>query len=483
MAYVPLPIVDAKIDDLHLDLENYRIPTQPQDEAAALKYLFTSEDVLDAARLILRDGYFDNEVPIVTACDSSGYVVLEGNRRVSALKALHDASLIPGHADEIEALLKRWATEAQDLPSVIRVLVAPDRATARPHIARLHTGLSKRRWSRDQQANFYYSLLDDVTTVDVVKTDYPGVDVVRFIKMAVARRFLANVHFADHSLHDYVEGDSLRMSAFEYAYRRKDIADAIGIEFDRDGQLLPRTSSPEQIAAALTPAQLSALEYLVNEFRADRLNTRSRELKNATPEHQALVARLRGEDDSTFSSPDHPEDASAHSSTNNPSPGAEAAPQASDASPPRGPNHPDTKVRLDLTGLDYGSTPINLKQRYHELRAMRYAEAPVTTAILLRSILEMTIKSHFEPTPTPATGMLSKTFASVVTAYGKDSSVKNAIAEIRSGTAQQPGSVKWLNAAAHDFNVAIKAEDVRLAWERISPLLRHLLRSSTSRSQ
>ena len=34
------------------------------DEDAALNYLFASEDVLEQIRLFLRDGYFDNEVPI-----------------------------------------------------------------------------------------------------------------------------------------------------------------------------------------------------------------------------------------------------------------------------------------------------------------------------------------------------------------------------------------------------------------------------------
>ena len=67
--------------------DDSRFPTRRDDEAGALKYLFASEDVLGAARLILRDGYFDNEVPIVTSASASGgsspYTVLEGNRRVS----------------------------------------------------------------------------------------------------------------------------------------------------------------------------------------------------------------------------------------------------------------------------------------------------------------------------------------------------------------------------------------------------------------
>ncbi len=110
MAYEQLPIVEVELDRLLLDLDNYRIPTRRDDEAGALKYLFASEDVLGAARLILRDGYFDNEVPIVIAASLPGalpaYIVLEGNRRVSALKALNDPAIVPGHEAEVRSLLE-----------------------------------------------------------------------------------------------------------------------------------------------------------------------------------------------------------------------------------------------------------------------------------------------------------------------------------------------------------------------------------------
>ena len=66
--------------------------------------------------------------------------------------------------------------------------------------------------------------------------------------MAVIRRFLAGVRFSDHSLHEYVTGSSLTMSAFEYAYRRRDLAEAIGVIFYQDGHLMPRKSTPERSA-------------------------------------------------------------------------------------------------------------------------------------------------------------------------------------------------------------------------------------------
>ncbi len=492
MAYEQLPIVEVELGHLLLDLENYRIPTRRDDEAGALKYLFASEDVIGAARLILRDGYFDNEVPIVTSASASGdsslYTVLEGNRRVSALKALQDPTIVPGHETEIRALLKRYAVEAGNLPERIRVIVAPDRATAAPHVARLHTGISKRRWSRDQQATFYYSLVDEQTTVDDVKAQYPDVEVARFMRMAVMRRFLSAAPFSDQTLRQYAAGDDLAMSAFEYAYRSKDIASAIGVGFDKDGLLLPRTSTPEKIAAKLAKKKLSALEYLVSEFRAGRLNTRSPELKKRSQEYQALVDRLNG-----ISTPAPPQPASPapHGQPTPPKPsrggpsggpntgGIGAAPNP--PGPPggtgsRGPNHPDTKDTLDLSGLDYDSAPLNLKLRYFELRKISLSNFPIAAAILIRSVLEATIKVHFEGSPTPATGQLSDVFKRVAQAYGQQKSLKSSIGAIQSGNAHKHGSIQWFNLIAHSADAPVSADDVRQAWKVVNPLLRLLLR-------
>ncbi len=463
-----------------------------------MKYLFASEDVLGAARLILRDGYFDNEVPIAISssakADSAPYIVLEGNRRVSALKALHDPTLVPGHENELRALLKRYAVEAGNLPDRIRVIVAPDRTTAAPHVARLHTGIPKRRWSRDQQATFYYSLLDDQTTVDDVKAQYPDVDVVRFVKMAVMRRFLAAAPFSDHSLRQYAASDDLRMSVFEYAYRNKDIAAAIGAEFDRDGQLLPRSSTPEKIAAKLSKTKLDALEYLVNEFRADRLNTRSPEFKKTSDMHKPFVDRLNG----VPVAPPHSGSSEAPSPAGQPTPASSATGAANGSSSSgissasasesassqsgasashgaRGPNHPDTKDTLDLSGLGYENAPLNLKLRYFELRKISLSELHISAAILLRSVLESTIKLHFESSATPVSGELSTVFKQVVTSYGQDKALKATINVIQSGGVHKHGSIQWFNLIAHSADASVTPDDVRQAWKVVSPLLRRLL--------
>lgn len=522
MGYAQLPMVEVNVEDLRLDLANYRIPSRRDDEAAALNYLYAEEDVLGAAKLILRDGYFDNEVPIVIEDEDGAYIVLEGNRRVSALKGLLDPTEVPSHARELQALLKRYAVEAEDLPKAIRVLIAPSREDANPHIARLHTTTPKRRWSRDQQATYYYSLLGPDVTVDQVKADYPDVDVVRFIKMAEMRRFLVGIHYEDASLKDYVTGAGLTMSGFEYAYRNADIAAAIGASFDRDGRLRPSNRHhPEAIAAELTDLQRAAVEYLMIEFRAKRLSTRSPEFKKTTDAHATLLAKLTGisldEADVSGSDdldgqvhPNHaddqddaaPGDGDQYGSNDGPATPAQgdSATGRSDegtggrfvrtgqgpgsATNVRGPNHPETKTYLSLSGLDYDTyASTNLQRRYQELRKVSLKDNPVAAALLLRSVLETTIKFHFEGTATPAVGQLAKTITVVAAAYGKEKALRHSISRIQSGGDAVPGSVQWFNLASHSADLLVDAKQVHQAYGLAEPLLRHLLRPPAAGSK
>lgn len=501
MAYKPLPIVEVHIDKLRLDLQNYRIPIAPDDEAAALNYLFAAENVLDQIRLFLRDGYFDNEVPIAVREDGA-FVVLEGNRRVSALKAIANPAITPTHRSEVEELRTRYATEVPSMPTKIRVIVAPDRDAPRKHIARLHTGVPKKRWSRDQQANYYYSLLGPNVTVKDLKALYPDVEVVRFLRMVAMRRFLSGVKFKDKALRDYVVSAALTMSSFEYAYRNAAIAASIGVRFDADGRIEPARRKPERIGASLPTDVRDALEYLMNGFRSGHFNTRSAEFKAGSEEQVDLLARLLGGGDTeiadTGAAPDGADsttdtssdagDGSEGSSTSagggvTPATSADVAGGSGSAAgveeergQARGPNDPDTLQGLSVGGLPFAHVPSNLSKRTLELRRISVKRTPAAAAMLLRSVLEATIKWHFEGTATPVTGMLSQVFPAVVSKYGNQRQLRDSINAINSGSATKPGSINWFNAAAHNPHLEVTPGDVRSAYSLVQPVLIRLMR-------
>jgi hypothetical protein len=266
----------------------------------------------------------------------------------------------------------------------------------------------------------------------------------------------------------------------------KGIAAAIGLSFDRDGLLEPRKKTPEAIGKALKGQQLTALEYLVGEFRAERLNTRSPEFRRGTEMQAALIARLEGrepasspaEDDDVTGGAGSGEDPADHGGPG--STGGRAGSSGSDGGSAgngsesrsqggRGPNHPDTRPTLDLSGLAYSDTHVNLHRRYQELRKLEVEAVPIATAMVMRSVLESTIKWHYEATDQRAHGELKQVFTRVKDDYIGDPALRSAIGKVHSGGASQPGSITWFNGIVHDGDAAPSASEVRMAWNLSSP--------------
>jgi len=88
--------VQVEIQDLLLDEQNPRFIIPPNaDQTSIIQYLVEHEDVIDLAKEIVEyGGLMPGERIIVVKYDRH-YVVLEGNRRVCASKLLRDRSLIP----------------------------------------------------------------------------------------------------------------------------------------------------------------------------------------------------------------------------------------------------------------------------------------------------------------------------------------------------------------------------------------------------
>ena len=177
---------------------------------------------------------------------------------------------------------------------------------------------------------------------------------------------------------------------------------------------------------------------------------------------------VRTEDDPDPVDPDDPVD----------DPDGAPDPRGGPPPAPRGPNDPGTKDRLDLAGLEYSAhAPMSLQLRYHELRRLSLKDNPVATAMLLRAVVESTIKFHFEGTATPATGELGPCMALVKVTYGSGRSpVKSAISRVHSADVKTPGSVHWFNDVCHSSDAVTTADTVRDAFKLVHPLLRLLLR-------
>ncbi|AMG75463.1 hypothetical protein [Sphingopyxis granuli] len=148
--------LEIDVDRIFLDQENPRHkPYETQSEV--IEYLCSHESILTLARDIAANGLNPIEqfalIPDDDADDdSSTYVVAEGNRRICALKLLHDPDLAPAK------LRNGFSQAASGWPGVgpLPCVVFDDRKAVDLWLKRIHDGeqggMGRRKWSSDQSA-------------------------------------------------------------------------------------------------------------------------------------------------------------------------------------------------------------------------------------------------------------------------------------------------------------------------------------------
>jgi len=114
---------EIPLDLIFLDPKNPRIPKSlhDQNEHEILKYMIENASLIELIHSIGENSFFPGE-PIILVKEGEKYKVIEGNRRVSALKLISNPSLAKGLSYKvIEA-----ATNADNKPTMIPSIVADD---------------------------------------------------------------------------------------------------------------------------------------------------------------------------------------------------------------------------------------------------------------------------------------------------------------------------------------------------------------------
>ena len=150
----------VKVGNLLLDPRNARIPTvnQTDDQRALLHELVAHEDVWGLAKSIASLGLFPNERMIVMP-HGRNYLVLEGNRRLAAIKLLVNPEL--AQTSSMVGNYRRLARNTDLTPLMsIDVFVVQNRLEAARFIAALHTRPARRPWRPVQKGQYYRYLVD-----------------------------------------------------------------------------------------------------------------------------------------------------------------------------------------------------------------------------------------------------------------------------------------------------------------------------------
>lgn len=148
-------IKNISLSKLFLDLKNPR-HTPSGTEADAIEYLCDKEDVYPLARDIATNGLSPIEMfaVIPVAGNQGAYEVVEGNRRLCALKLLKDPELAP---TKFKSQFKRLEKSFEGINSV-RCVIFSDVDDASIWVERNHSGqnggIGRKSWDADQKSRF-----------------------------------------------------------------------------------------------------------------------------------------------------------------------------------------------------------------------------------------------------------------------------------------------------------------------------------------
>lgn len=114
-------ITRKPVEDLLLDPENPRLPeTLSRDQQSMIDYIATTTSIEDLMGAIAENGYFEGE-PLIVVPDNNGkFLVVEGNRRLTAINLLIDPSRCSTPSGRMKDLSNGIQNPITDVPVVIK---------------------------------------------------------------------------------------------------------------------------------------------------------------------------------------------------------------------------------------------------------------------------------------------------------------------------------------------------------------------------
>lgn len=143
------------VSDLILDSNNPRLPEDiARDEESIIKFIAETTAIEDLMQAIAQNGFFEGE-PVVAIQENSKCIVVEGNRRLTAVRLLSNPNILSSPSARIVAISK----EAKFKPTKIPVIIRKTRQEVLPYLGFRHiTGV--KQWEPLAKARYIEQIFD-----------------------------------------------------------------------------------------------------------------------------------------------------------------------------------------------------------------------------------------------------------------------------------------------------------------------------------
>jgi hypothetical protein len=447
--YDKWPRQKVKITDLFLDPENIRLQVEVKSSQEALiNDLFFNENAMQVLESIAANGFFPDEVPVVINEDKK-LTVIDGNRRVAALKVLARPEIVPSKEIAIKEILKT----ANPSISEVEVVVAPDRDSVRHFLASKHTQNTRRPWRPLRQAYFYKAELERGKTVKDLRDDYPTVDIGKFLRLINVHKIAKSIQYDSEQIAKKVNNErTFPSSTIERLYEDKQVRDFLGFDFDGDGEVKINIDKKEFEKGFKRVVQ-DVVEKAVDSRTLNNETSRKTYLSNFPKSD----IPNRTKDGKIITSKDFNEASLAYTRRR-----TRLAPK-------------DVKFTLQSPGV---------RRMLKELQAIDYHKFPNASHDLLRSFLECSLKAYFDHCGNSIKPAKNKSYVfldDVLKAFKSEMDANNntqlsqVTQKIISDTTMLSYSAQAMNATNHNPSVFAIDKEVEDAWDAMEKLFRYIL--------
>jgi len=432
-----------KITNLSLDPDNIRLNLEEKTQDALISDLFANEDAMQILDGIARYGFFPDELPLVIE-EKGKWIVLEGNRRIAALKAIINPHLVPS----FEARIKKIISAINPIEE-IEVIMAPSRDMASQLLANKHTKVTRRRWQPLRQAYFYYAQYKNGKNIEDLMKDYPNVNIQRFIKMWEMHKIAKSIKYQDQKIALQVfDQRKFPVSTLERLYGDPVFRKLLNFEFTKNGKI-EIFSDENKFKESLGKIIEDACNKVIDTRTLNKDEERKEYLSKLEP-----LAKKNGNKITAENFVEQKQPVKDNKYTH-------LAPK-------------DMIVSLKCVGVE---------KMLVELQKINYRHFPIASHDLLRSFLECSLKAYLEYrkfTLVPKRG--SYIYLSDALNAFKDpnnnlanTQYRGVAGKISSSTIVAPYSKISLDSTNHNPSIFPTANEVREAWDMMEDLLRYIL--------
>jgi len=153
-------ITDVAISDLQLDSQNPRLPESiARTPEAMLNYIATTTSIEDLMSAIAENGFFPGE-PLVAVKEGNAHVVIEGNRRLTAVNLILNPTLCSKPSARMKEISQVAYSRGKHLElQTLPVIVRDNRQDVLPYLGFRHiTGV--KQWEPLAKARYIKQLFD-----------------------------------------------------------------------------------------------------------------------------------------------------------------------------------------------------------------------------------------------------------------------------------------------------------------------------------